>query len=188
MSRRRKFFNLFSKTGRTINKLAKDVEENLEDIEKYDATRKQIADRLAILDSDGINLQSGDIRLDIRNTIKKHERKGVSKAETLKKLTTIVNKAKKSAAIARSVGGSNMRVNIAVNELMALRDSEKYKAMANSAAKGSFVANEEDFWIRTVRVGAKTLGVNKDELISALNTKLREAGYSEVSKSLVLKG
>lgn len=170
------FKNFFK--GSKLKQTIREAESKIDEVRQYDALYKRFAEKLGVIDKPDINFQGDEMKLDLDTFRKSTWKKKMSKKEAESVLADIVAKSSKAADMLRKHSQNSIVNTVATDILIQTRESEKYKAMVDSAVKKSHVVNEEDFWDRTVRKAMSEHDItDKAGFTQMLNQKLRDAGY-----------
>lgn len=181
--RKLKQLKVYSKRGTRPKNIEKQIAQNINAIRRYEQTYKLISDKMSIVDTPNIKFQGDDMSIDL---VSVKSSKGMSKKLKKEIMLDILKKSRKSAELYKQTTGSNVRQAILIDILVDARASARYKGMMTSAVKQGRVDNELEFFIRTVKRGMSSSGVNnKTQFINALNTELEKEGYSRIPEYLL---
>lgn len=160
------------------------IQRKLGTIREFEQQYESIATSIKAVEIAPLRITSSDIELDVSLTIKEWKSDKISRYKAMKRLDNVLETAEKYAEYAGDGTASQRRTTLTADILAATRDSARFKGMADSATKGGNVDSEEDFFYMVVADAMNNLrGVDKQSLLTQLNSKLSDKGYSKVSRT-----
>lgn len=159
-----------------IKILEKTLQKDIAGIEKYDAYTREFRDMIRVADNPAAKSKASYIDLHLKQI----KRSKLSKKKKEKAIQNLVANTAASVAKLFAEDKENLRMKVSIDTLVELRESEKYRAMANSATKRGFVEDESDFFRRTVKEAIKVAELDKNIFLDKLNKALEKHGLDTV--------
>lgn len=185
------------KTIGELNALIEEIQGKLGTIREFEAQYNSITSGISTVEIAPLKIASADIEIDVSSTLRNYrdktttrggDERQLSRYEAIKRLNQVLVVAEKYASYAGTGSASNRRTTLTAEILAATRDSERYKAMADSAStnRANGIEDEEDFFYRTVADAINNVnGIDASSMITQLNSKLKQQGYNDISKKLL---